>query len=983
MSVTRHPPKSSPPVIPHPQAQDTSFSNSDRSVRSMHSAPSLTSAGSTSFASSVLSTSTLNLNVHTIPLRYPHLHIVDESTDQDDDQHDDDDDKENLHVPPPNITITSSPERPQLKRMESERTVAGSLRLPRRSQTSDSDGNISWRVSEYGVLSDVYGEDEGIGSDGDSVSGSTDELRRTLFYRPSTDPIQIQARFQPEDRELEAALSAGSTSNTSLPPAEPQPESKPSSPPTRPARPPSLNLSDAQEPQPTLKTVDVDSVRRRSLQQQAHSRKSSRDRLSMLLGLNTASPRTSFQGGRPSFQAHHPSPSHSSNDTGNSHPENGGGEAIWKGKERLVESDSPISETWVHVGASPTTELSTGVGMRSALELGKGGGVGTSSAIDLATSASGSRPRARTFSTHSRARTISSTRCRDAAEMCRSVWEDDETEELKTGWGLVKRWLGEESGGSTTTPGPKKKHVPKSLSLASTINAFRTPSSISSTINAFRTPTTMSPLFGEGGIMGDLGNASFATAKESMSSAMTGDGYATPRSVMTTHDTATSRLSFHSFSNTSKRTSRSRLPSSSNESASASLTVPAPYGLALSSRASVHTSSDGYSVHEPESPTVTAKRLRPRSGTLEVPEMPTRSSRALFTDSGSSLRLELKPEDFLQPESHTASSTLPSPPSSPEDPLQGAQGSFRPGATSTVRTRGPVPRSLNHTPFGSLHGRLGSPLRSGTVGEEGWAPMSPFMSPHSSPQGVGPPSPGWSPISPLPSSPLRTPASPPGSFGAGPSSPLPLGSDYRSDVRPISGYTESSYWPSMSKRDSSATGGTGWRRDSATQKRESDGTFAGRHSITHQPLLAPPARTKTVRIIEAGPSIERETRATFQPVLPPVPSPRAGTMTKMKPDGGAYIGARMRVKRKEGVEAGPSARVWFLIGFILGPWCWVVGGWVVQQGQPMATLDVEKGGRSLESAQWVKRCRIASAVSGAVVFSGAVVAVVWAVIGAR
>ncbi|KDN39770.1 hypothetical protein RSAG8_08562, partial [Rhizoctonia solani AG-8 WAC10335] len=289
-------------------------------------------------------------------------------------------------------------------------------------------------------------------SDGDSVSGSTEELRRTLFYRPSTDPVQV--RFQPEDRELEAALSVGSTSNTSLPPStEPletplQPESKPSSPPIRPARPPSLNLSDTQEPQPPPKAVDVDTVRRRSMQQaQAHSRKSSRDRLSVLLGLNTASPRASFQGGRASFQAHNPSPSHSSNGTGKSHPENGGGEPIWKGKERLVESDSPVSETWVHVGASSTTELSTGMGMRSALELGKGGDMGSSSAIDLATCASGSRPRARTFSTHSRARTISSTQSRDAAEMCRSVWEDDETEELRTGWGLVKRWLGEESGG--------------------------------------------------------------------------------------------------------------------------------------------------------------------------------------------------------------------------------------------------------------------------------------------------------------------------------------------------------------------------------------------------------------------------------------------------------------------------------------------------------------------------------------------------------
>ncbi|KAG8712694.1 hypothetical protein FRC11_014484, partial [Ceratobasidium sp. 423] len=268
MSVTPHPPRSSPATTQGMPARDTSLSNSDRSLRSMHSAPSLTSAGSTSLAStSVLSTSTLNLNVHSIPLRRPHLYIVDEGGDQHDQQHDV---KENLHAfAPPDITITTSPERPQLKRMQSEKTVAGSLRLPCRPQASlDSDAHLSWRASEYGVL-DAYEEDEPVGSDVESVSGSTDELRRTLFYRPSTDPIQV--RFQPEDRELEAALSAGSTSNTSLPqlpeaPAddlenrpvhpEPQPESKPSSPPARPARPPSLNLSDTQEPKPAPKTVD-------------------------------------------------------------------------------------------------------------------------------------------------------------------------------------------------------------------------------------------------------------------------------------------------------------------------------------------------------------------------------------------------------------------------------------------------------------------------------------------------------------------------------------------------------------------------------------------------------------------------------------------------------------------------------------------------------------------------------------------------------
>ncbi|CEL54943.1 hypothetical protein RSOLAG1IB_07435 [Rhizoctonia solani AG-1 IB] len=524
-----------------------------------------------------------------------------------------------------------------------------------------------------------------------------------------------------------------------------QRQPKSSSPPIRPQRPPSLNLSDPQEFKPSPKTVDVDAVRRRSVQQaQVHSRRSSRDRLSMLLGLNTASPRASLQGGRPSFQVHNPSQSHSSSNTGNSQAEIGASDAMRKGKERMVEPDSPISETWVHVGAEAgsTTELGTGMGMRSALELGKDRDIGASSAIDLATSASGSRPRARTFSTHSRARTISSTRSQNAAEMCRSVWEDDETQELGKGWGLVRRWLGEDPGGSNRTPAPKKGHAPKSLSLASTMNAFRTPSSISSTINAFRTPTTMSPLFGEGGLMaGDLGNASFATAKESLSSALSGDGYATPRSAMMTHETGTSRLSFHSFSNTSRSGLPSTSESNESEGAPASLTVPAQYSIRPSSRASGQSSYDGHSAPEPESPTITAKKLKPRSGTLEVPEMPVKSSRTLFGEPGSSLRLEPKPgtgrlgsRDLLRPEMHTAA--LPSLPSSPDDPLQDAQNSsFRPFATSTVRTRAPVPRSLSSSAFGSLHGRLGSPLRSGTTGEEGWAPMSPFMSPYSSPPG--------------------------------------------------------------------------------------------------------------------------------------------------------------------------------------------------------------------------------------------------------
>ncbi|KAF8752337.1 hypothetical protein RHS01_07906 [Rhizoctonia solani] len=844
MSVTPKPRRNSPVVTQKSElsVQDTSLAFSDRSLRSMHSAPSLVSGASTS-----------------IPLRHPHLYIVDESTDQHEHDQQFNDDKENHHAsfpPPPNITITDSPERPRLKRMESERTVAGSLRLPDPSQGgSDSDGHLSWRVSEYGVLSDPC-EEEMASSDADSVSGSTDELRRTLFYRPSTDPIQV--RFQPEDRELEAALSAGSTSNTSLLQSD-VPVGNRQHQPILPELELQPNLN-RPEHKPSLKTVDVDAVRRRSVQQaQPHSRRSSRDRLSMLLGINTASPRLHYRvGDRPASA----------------------GDAIWKGKERMVESSSPISETWVHVGAESAIELGRGMGVHSALELGNGRDIGASSAINLAASASGSRPRARTFSPIP-AQERYPPHIRKMPRKCagrfgkttkhRSSGEDGD-------------WSGD--AGPSSTPGPKKGHAPKSLSLASTINAFRTPSTISSTINAFRAPTPMSPLFGEGGLMGrDVGNA---------------------RSVMTTHETGTSRLSFHSFSNTSKRTSRSGLPSApvsneNGEGASSSLTVPAQY-----------------------------------------------------TQTG--------PTDFLRPGAHTAVITIPT--FSPDDPLEDVQGSsFHPAATSTVRSRAPVPRSLSSTAFGSLHGRLESPLRSATMGEEGWAPMSPFMSPHSSPQAAGPPSPGWSPISPLPSSPLRTPGSPLLSPGAGPASPLPLNMmdrTYRSDVRPMSEYTESSYWPSVSNRDSSNRG-TGWRRDSATaRKRESDGTFAGQQSITYQPLLAPPPRTKTVRIVEAGPSTDRQMRA--QPGQPSAVTPRLQCRTPDRARYSKHAWQRSVYWFQDATQAERSR-----------PWCWVIGGWMVQQGRPMATLDIEKGGRGFEDAQWVKRCRIASIASGAVVFSAALV----------
>lgn len=1052
MSVSYEPPRTSPPTAQrYDSAPDTSLSRSDRSVRSMHSAPSLTNTGSTSFASSVLSTSTLNLNVHSIPLpnSQPHVHNAD------------DDDKENLraiHPPPPDITVTS-PERPQLKRMQSERTVAGSLRLSAQGSTeSGQDPHASWRVSEYGVLSDAYEDDENDNrTEEESISGSTDELGRALFYRPSTDPVQVRPESE-LDPELSAVLrSLSSTSLVTAPdvPAEPapppltnepeydpalepqrEPEPRTTSPPTRPARPASLNLSDTNEPAPAPKTVDI-SARRR------HSRMSSRDRLSMLLGIGASgsSPRTSLQGGRPSLSGtpsartslqgrpgHSHTQSHSSGHTIGS----GSVSAAQKGKARLVDAPDEAAEEWVHVGSngsatSSAIDLGARAGMSSAIELGRiggatstvdfgSGGIGTSSAIDLASS---SRPRARTFSTHSRSRTISSYSrdeavretefSQDAADMCRSVWEDDDTEEWGKGWGRVRKWLGEEVGAaSTSTPAPKKRHVPKALSLASTINAFRTPSTI-----------TMSPLFGEGGLMGGLADKTMSSARRSpgpRDSLATPSAIGTPKTGTTaSRATGTSRISFQSFFTAESKqtgTQRSFVPGTSTPtSAYVSLAVPASDRPSTStsrhssSFVSARSSSDSneHGGPEPESPTITAKRFRFHGGGLEVPELPVKSSRELFAQPESSLGLELRHSTSLElsqsdheHEDTTATiQALPSPPASPADaaPAPPRVPNTHIAPLSPAPRRPPIPRAFGSPKYASLHGRLGSPLRSGSTNEEGWAPMSPFMSPSStSPQAAGPPSPGWSPVSPFPQSPLRTPASPllsPSSFGAGPSSPLgmsmPMDHIYRTDVRPMSGLTESSYRPSTEKRGSVATSGAGW-------KRESDGTFIGRHSITNQPLLAPPPRMKTVRIVETGTGTsevrvkpKRET-GPMLPTPPPfvsTPVPRAGAIFKFRP-GGSHMGPRMRVKRKEAVGAGFSPRAWFLMGFVLGPWCWMIGGWMTHHGVPMAALDVEKsGGRVFEGGQWVKRCRVASVVSGVVVFGGALVAVVWAVIGAR
>ncbi|KAG9090653.1 hypothetical protein FRC06_000940 [Ceratobasidium sp. 370] len=438
MAHYERPPRSSPPSTQHHDSPDTSLSISDRSLRSIHSAPSLTS-------SATLSNPSLNLNVHHIPLPNSHLHVHSESGDDsieysDDGGHRAEDSKpeyvgdseadDTIQVLSPNIRITPSQERPQPDRTNSEQTVAVP---PSRNGSPDPE---TQRIS---VLSDAYTEDDTITEE--STSGVTDELRRTLFYRPSTDPIivaQSQSHPEPEpDPELNAMLSAGATFSTNLfsttpdanflspaSDANPLPTSPETIPPTRPPRPPSLNLSDADEPKPRPKSVDL--MRPGT----GHSRMGS---LGALFGKGNRSSfggaRSSLGGGRPSLGGNH---SHSGS-VGTVQ----GGVLPLSIRGKTPESFPADGERVVEVHQVSTE----GVGL-------------------------------------TRTRTISGG---TMEEMDRSVWEDD-TEELGTAWGLVRKWLGDESKASTSAsnslPSKKQKtgqHARKSLSLASTISAFRTP----------------------------------------------------------------------------------------------------------------------------------------------------------------------------------------------------------------------------------------------------------------------------------------------------------------------------------------------------------------------------------------------------------------------------------------------------------------------------------------------------------------------------
>lgn len=97
-------------------------------------------------------------------------------------------------------------------------------------------------------------------------------------------------------------------------------------------------------------------------------------------------------------------------------------------------------------------------------------------------------------------------------------------------------------------------------------------------------------------------------------------------------------------------------------------------------------------------------------------------------------------------------------------------------------------------------------------------------------------------------------------------------------------------------------------------------------------------------------------------------------------------------------ETMPPAQVLFLLGFVLGPWLWLLGGWFVrsdgelfgQRGQRCRFAGcgcgaLKAGGRSGASEElegWVKGCRVASVGSGVVVAALTTTAVWAAVAGA-
>ncbi|KAG8711059.1 hypothetical protein FRC09_020787 [Ceratobasidium sp. 395] len=1059
--------RSSPPSTSYDPSPDTSLSTSDRSLRSIHSAPSLTS--SATLSNSIQSSLNLN-NIHLLPLPNSHLHIRSEPGDDSIEYSDagshhmivadskfvEGTEDDTIQALPSNIRITpSSQDRPQPERTDSEQTVAAS---PTRRDHNHSPEPDAQRIS---VLSDGYTEDDTMTEE--SVSGVTDELRRTLFYRPSTDPItvvQSQSSRPEPDSELNAMLNAGATSSTNLlsPPSDdptplptPATNNNESLPPIRPPRPPSLNLSDADEPKPRPKSVDL-----ARLQQGAgHSRMNSRERLGALFG--KAGNRSSFVAARSSLGSGRPSPS-----------------LLGSGRPSLADARPSLG------------------GHHS-----RSGSMGTAQAEVLPLSIKGKTAASAPFPTDgervvevrqidvdaggvelTRARTISGGSF--AADMDRSVWEDDDTEELGTAWGMVRKWLGDESKASTSAsnslPSKKQKqgqHNRKSLSLASTFSAFRTPP----TSPGFRDSTFLpnpnprdstllgthdssGPAIRESSVLGlhessviagststiadndwanasisrasrasfQTANASFQTYTGTDASFQTYTG--TDGAPSTSFQTATANpsrssvQSFHSLSTSrptggrlsSSNASRQSLSASrqsfntgqqslnasrqslnaSQQSLNLSASQPSFHSLGtsrrsfqsrrLGPRASVGSSLSSLA-EPPESPTVTATRFRsvtvssrpaPEDGE-EVTERqrPRPRSQLLVVPKPESKPLFVEPEpqkrsggsDHQEPGAVT---TLPSPPSSP------SPGHPR-GPTTTAR-------SLHNPTYPSLHKRLGSlvqhstpkpsPLRSNPASPvRSQAPASPLWSQPSSSSSPrwnqsGSSSPRWSPL--YPPSPTTT-LYPPSPTALGMS--MNMDATYKSDVRPISGITEST---SYYGRGSGA--GTAGRPDSGA-------TWAG----SQRELLVPP-QAKTVRIIDSpergGVGRVRDKDGHGLLPSPPPSASRVSSIFRVSPvlNGGGARQARVRRQRPYSIEyeAGLSPGKWFALGFVLGPWCWLIGGWMLDGRNRVVGVvgDAEKGVR-VEGEQWVWRCRVAAVVSGVVVLVVLIVAIVYAVLGAR
>lgn len=427
-------------------------------------------------------------------------------------------------------------------------------------------------------------------------------------------------------------------------------------------------------------------------------------------------------------------------------------------------------------------------------------------------------------------------------------------------------------------------------------------------------------------------------------------------------------------------------PSGSATSAYASATSAyASASVYASARASsfsipgtVRGSESGSSHAEPESPTMTAVRFRSTQGhgpgqtQLQVPEPPRRFS----FEADYSPRREgegdvsefgvlagsREPTPEPQPESRMLT---PEPDESVEGVTPAALPSPPASPSPVAAVRVPVVRSLRDPTYASLHGRLGSPISPALGSPVFGALNTPMLSP-------------------------RTPTSP---LGMG----MSMDYSYRSDVRPMSGLTESSYWPSSSAgRPSESTNrgsgghwrrpsGSNWRRESGTTGRPDSGaTWAG----SQRQLLAPPPRVKTVRIVDA--SEDDRARVKLEPnhglPTPPLSASRTASMFRVSPVGARPVWMRTRRKERGGVGSGVgvSPRTWFALGFVLGPWCWLIGGWMMD-GRNRVFRDVEDGDKYTWDAgeRWVKRCRIATVLSGVGVLASVLVAVVYAVAGAR